>query len=135
VTRRSKHSASAGVSVWTSRCATRQARTSTGCRCTTSASCQCTHSLQVGDISAILHGERESVADFPRPAFQGHALGLAGDVGQRGAGRRAEAAEVGGGSRDHGYGDEKADVIFFNGDVQGLHGATIQGPRTIARDR
>lgn len=91
--------------------------------------------LQVGDMAAILHGEREPVAGRPGPAFERHALSLVGDVGQRGAGRLAEAAEMHGGAGDAHDGHEQAIGVDLHGDVQGLHGATIQGPRSIARDR
>lgn len=128
---RSKHFMSAALQAHTSLPALRHARRPSGMAIVRGHAAQ---ELQVGGRTAVLHGQRQAVLYAARPAFQGHAFGLLAQVRIGGAGGATKAAEMGGCGVHANDGDEQAGVVFFDGDIQDLHRATIQGPRSIARD-
>lgn len=83
-------------------------------------------SLQVGGrIAAVSDGQGEAVLDSARPSFQGHPFGLGREFCVGGAGRPAEASEVGdraGHAHDR---DEQAVSVGRHGDGKFLHGSTV----------
>lgn len=84
---------------------------------------QCTHWSQVaGCMAAISQGQGQAEARLPRPAFQGHALGLPGHVLPGCTIGRPEAAKMGScaGNDDHGH-DEVAGSGAADGHIQVLH--------------
>lgn len=87
------------------------------------------------DFTAVSNRKGQSPLNSARPSFERHAFGLLAQVRVSGACGTTEAAEMSGGSIHTHQGDKQAVVVALDGNIQGLHRATIQGPISIARDR
>ncbi len=82
-------------------------------------------SLQVA-MAAIPNRQHKPVADFPRPAFQGHPFGLTGHVLPGHAWSGTKTTEMRGAHGDDGHGhEERAGFGAAEGDGEILHGQTI----------